>query len=126
MPAADVSTINLDTHVLVFAIIGEPTPRERRLLESNSWGISAIVLWELAMLVERRRIRVDLNDPSIVRLLSSLNVWPLDLAVCVQSTKLDFDSDPADMLIAATSVVHGIPLLTRDEKIRRSRMVPLA
>jgi PIN domain nuclease of toxin-antitoxin system len=39
---------------------------------------------------------------------------------------LDFASDPADELIAATSVVERIPLLTRDQKILKSRMVPLA
>jgi PIN domain nuclease of toxin-antitoxin system len=34
--------------------------------------------------------------------------------------------DPADQLIAATSVVHGVPLLTRDRTLRRSKIVPLA
>jgi predicted nucleic acid-binding protein len=33
---------------------------------------------------------------------------------------------PADKLIAATSIVHKIPLLTRDRRIRDSRIVPLA
>jgi hypothetical protein len=36
------------------------------------------------------------------------------------------DLDTADELIAATSVVHGVPLLTRDRAIRRSKIVPLA
>ena len=35
-------------------------------------------------------------------------------------------SDPADQLIAATSIIEQIPPLTRDRKILRSRMVPLA
>ncbi len=52
--------------------------------------------------------------------------WPLELAVCRQSTELDFHSDPADELIAATSIVHRVPLLTRDRGIRRSKIVPLA
>ena len=42
------------------------------------------------------------------------------------STKLDFRGDPADELIAATSVVHNVPLVTRDRSIRRSKVVPLA
>ena len=33
---------------------------------------------------------------------------------------------PADEIIAATSVVEGIPLLTRDGKILKSKIVPLA
>ena len=118
--------VNLDTHVLVFALAGEVTPRERRVLAGNTWTISAIVLWELAKLVQLGRIDLDLDDAEVVRILSALHVWPLDLAVSRQSTRLDFASDPADELIAATSVVHRVPLLTRDKRIRRSRIVPLA
>jgi PIN domain nuclease of toxin-antitoxin system len=118
--------INLDTHLLVFALAGTVTDKERRILAANPWSISAIVLWELAKLSQLRRIDLDLADRAVVRLLSSLHVWPLDLAVSIQSTRLDFRGDPADELIAATSVVHEVPLLTRDRKIRSSRIVPFA
>ena len=53
-------------------------------------------------------------------------MWPLTLDVCRAIRTLDFRGDPADELIAATSVVHRIPLVTRDARIRRSRRVPLA
>ena len=86
----------------------------------------AIVLWELAKLVQVGRIELDLEDPSVVRVLSGLYLWPIDLAVSVQSTRMDFTGDPADELIAATSVVHSVPLLTRDRRIRASRMVKFA
>lgn len=118
--------INLDTHILVFALDGTETESERRILASNRWSISAIVLWELAKLAERGRIALDLDAPEVVRTLSSIHVWPLDLAVCRTSTRLDFSADPADELIAATSVVHNVPLLTRDRRIRASTLVPLA
>jgi PIN domain nuclease of toxin-antitoxin system len=39
---------------------------------------------------------------------------------------LDFRGDPADEIIAATSVVHHVSLVTRDRQIRRSKLVPLA
>lgn len=118
--------VNLDTHVLVFALNGDVTERERRVLAANTWSISAIVLWELAKLVQLGRIDVDLEDAEVVRTLSGIHLWPLDLRVSVQSTRLDFRGDPADELIAATSVVHRVPLLTRDRRIRGSRIVPLA
>jgi PIN domain nuclease of toxin-antitoxin system len=118
--------INLDTHLLVFALAGTVTDKERRILAANPWSISAIVLWELAKLSQLRRIDLDLDDRAVTRLLSSLHVWPLDLAISRASTRLDFRGDPADELIAATSVVHGVPLLTRDRKIRSSRIVPFA
>ena len=50
----------------------------------------------------------------MVRPLSRLHVWPIDLTIARASTRLDFSSDPADEIIAATSVVHSVPLLTRD------------
>ena len=118
--------INLDTHILVFALTAQVTARERRVLSEEPWSISAIVLWELAKLSQLGRIEIDLEDAEVVRVLSGLHVWPIDLAISVQSTRLDFKGDPADELIAATSVVHNVPLLTRDKVIRRSRMVPLA
>jgi PIN domain nuclease of toxin-antitoxin system len=53
-------------------------------------------------------------------------VWPLDLAVSLCATRFDFKGDPADEIIAATSAVHKVPLLTRDRRIRASRLVPFA
>ena len=101
-------------------------PRERDVLSADPWGIAAIVLWALAKPAQLGRISLDLSDPSVDTALSSIHVWPLDLEVARASTRLDFRGDPADELIAATSIVHGVPLLTRDKRIRRSRMVPLA
>ena len=118
--------LNLDTHVLVYALSGKLRARERTLLSEHNWSISAIVLWELAKLVQLGRLDLDLDDVEVVRVLNQLHIWPIDLAVARTSTRLDFKGDPADELIAATSVVHSIPLLTRDRAIRRSKIVPLA
>ena len=118
--------LNLDTHILLFALDGSLTPAERRLLASNPWGISAIVLWEVAKLAQLGRIAIDVESAEFSRIFARVHVWPLDLAVCRQSTELDFLNDPADELIAATSIVHRVPLLTRDRKIRRSKLVPIA
>ena len=118
--------INLDTHVLIYALAGSLRPRERAILSRHPWGISAIVLWELAKLAQLGRIDLDLEDPEVEAALTGVHVWPLDLAVARVSTRLDFHGDPADELIAATSVVHAVPLLTRDRVIRRSKLVPLA
>jgi PIN domain nuclease of toxin-antitoxin system len=118
--------LNLDTHVLLSALVGDVSQREKRLLRESRWGISAIVLWEIAKLRQLGRISMDLEASGIISSLSALHCWPIDLRVARQSCALDFRSDPADELIAATSVVHSAPLLTRDRVIRRSRMVPLA
>jgi len=118
--------LNLDTHVLIHALRGDLTSRERALLSDNPWGIAAIVLWEMARLAQLGRVDIDLGDPEIESALASVHVWPLDLSIARTSARLDFRGDPADELIAATSVVHGVPLVTRDRNIRRSKTVPLA
>lgn len=38
---------------------------------------------------------------------------------------LDFAGDPADEIIAATSIVHNVPLITKDRHIKKSKVVPL-
>lgn len=116
--------LNLDTHILVYALVGKLRKKERELLEAESWGVSAIVLWELAKLAQLGRIEIDLEDREVVRALKQVHVWPIDLEVARTSTRLDFRGDPADELIAATSIVHGVPLVTRDKTIRRSKLVP--
>ncbi len=118
--------LNLDTHVLIYALAGELSPREARLLRSRRWGISGIVFWELAKLAQLGRIHLDLADPEIDRALSAVHTWPITLEVSRALERLDFKSDPADEIIAATSLVHRVPLLTRDRRMLASRVVPLA
>lgn len=118
--------LNLDTHVLLHALAGELTGREIALLEGDAWSISGIVMWEIGKLAELRRIEIDLDDAELTRTLARIHVWPITLDVCRAIRTLDFRGDPADELIAATSVLHRVPLITRDRRIRRSRRVPLA
>jgi PIN domain nuclease of toxin-antitoxin system len=118
--------LNLDTHILLGALSGELTSPERRILAAQEWCISDIVIWEIAKLAELGRIDVDLEDPELSRLLAGIRAWPISLDVCRAIGRLDFDSDPADEIIAATSLAYRIPLLTRDRLIRKSLVVPLA
>jgi PIN domain nuclease of toxin-antitoxin system len=118
--------LNLDTHLLLYAVTGALRPREARLLGASRWSISAIVLWEIAKLAQLRRIAVDLDDVDVVRVLARVHVWPLTREIARASTSLDVKGDPADELIAATSVIHRVPLLTRDRRLLKSSIVPLA
>ena len=118
--------LNLDTHILIYALRGELHGNEQQLLARNQWSVSAIVFWEIAKLIQLGRIEVDLDDREVVRTLSRIHSWPIDLSVARASTNLDFRGDPADEIIAATSIVHEIPLVTRDTVIRKSALVPLA
>jgi len=118
--------LNLDTHILLFALAGRLTARENRLLASNQWSISAIVLWEIAKLAQLGRIELELDSAELTRLLAGIHIWPLTLEICREIRCLDFHSDPADEIIAATSLVHHLPLLTRDRAILRSKLLRFA
>ena len=118
--------MNLDTHIVINAMTGQLRPAEVRLLSADHWGISDIVLWEIGKLSQLGRVEIDLDDADVARFLGALHVWAITLDVCRATCRLDFHSDPADELIAATSIVHKAALLTRDRVIRKSKLVPLA
>jgi PIN domain nuclease of toxin-antitoxin system len=119
--------INLDTHILVAVLDGSLTTRERAALEADAaWGMASIVLWELAMLMARKRIVIDLAARDLREALSALYVFPITFELARMSCEFDFNTDPADRMIVATSIVHDVPLMTRDVKIRKSGLVRLA
>src|SRR5258708_31955286 len=118
--------LNLDTHMLLFALQGTLTAREKKVLSHERWGISAIVLWEIAKLHQKDRITVGLDSPLLVSALARLHIWPVSREVCLNLSALDFSSDPADELIASTSWTYDVPLVTRDERIRGSKLVKFA
>ncbi len=70
------------------------------------------------MLARKGRLQVDLEGPEFRTQLRNVTVIPITLEIAQRSTQLDFLSDPADEIIAATSIVEKIPLLTRDRRIR--------
>jgi len=123
---AESGMLNLDTHILVLFLTGDLSSGEYRCITDQNLAISDIVLWELAMLAGLGRLSMDFDDVEFRSFLRTLTVIPISLEIARKSTQLDFSSDPADEIIAATSVVQRIPLLTRDRRIRKSRMVPLA
>lgn len=115
--------LNLDTHVLVHAVGGLLTASEHELLSRDEWGVSDIVLWEIEMLYARGRIRFGLDHPPLLEALRRITIWPITPQVGINLRHLDFHSDPADEIIAATSLAHDVPLVTRDERIRASKKV---
>ncbi|MBV8897037.1 MAG: PIN domain-containing protein [Acidobacteriaceae bacterium] len=118
--------LNLDTHILIKALDGSLTARERNVLTGDpEWSISAVVLWEITKLHQLGRIEYGLDNDAFAAAVNRLQIWPITRQVCLNLRALDFESDPADEIIAATSVAHDIPLLTRDSRIRKSKVVKL-
>ncbi|RMD83026.1 MAG: type II toxin-antitoxin system VapC family toxin [Candidatus Dadabacteria bacterium] len=90
-------------------------------------ALPAIACWELAMLVAKGRLRLDRDVLTWVRQavnLPKLSLVPLLPEISVSAATLpDFRGDPADRMIAATTVYLGGILVTKDQRLRRCRHV---
>jgi PIN domain nuclease of toxin-antitoxin system len=118
--------IVLDTHAFVWWAAGSNklSATARRAIDASARrGVPAICLWEIAMLTQRRRLVLDrdvMDWLSDALSLDGVELLPLTADIAVRSTRLGrgVPADPADQLIVATAMVHGAPLVTRDERIR--------
>lgn len=117
--------LNLDTHIFIHALNGSLTSKELKCLSNENWSVSSIVLWEIYKLRQLKRIDLDINAPEFTIILSKIHIWEVNLSVFRAFKELDFKNDPADEIIAATSIAYNVPLVTRDKKILASKKVPI-
>jgi PIN domain nuclease of toxin-antitoxin system len=118
------STVLLDTHVVhwwsaepqrVSAVAAEA------LEEAEELAVAAITWFELAWLAKHERIVVKIPIRSwllgLAAQVRTIGIVPAiaDTAVNLPSS---FPADPADRLIFATAVEHGLRLVTKDRGIR--------
>ncbi len=119
--------ILLDTHALVFdALARDRLSRGARkaIDEGDAAGDLAccdISLWEIAMLISKRRLRVEVDTVVFLQTViaaRSLRVIPISAEIATLSASGEVGvGDPADRLIAATALQYGAPLITRDRAL---------
>lgn len=126
--------ILLDTHVLAWAV-AEPEKLSRtaasairRARMGTGLGVAAISLLELAVMFARGQLRSQGSVENSIRLIlesSGVLVKPITPAIAALATQFpdDYPRDPADRLIGATARSEGLPLVTRDERIRSSPLL---
>jgi PIN domain nuclease of toxin-antitoxin system len=100
----------------------------RRARTGDGIAISSITLWELALLIAQGRIQSYASLEDSLQLLvrsTGVIVKPITPPIAALAAQFpeSYPRDPADRLIGATARAEGLPLVTRDERIRSSPLL---
>lgn len=118
----------LDTCALIFDSL-EPAKLSKKaaaaIVQSDNSGTLAccdISLWEIAMLISKKRLDPGTNAQRFIELVlaaRSIKVLPIVPEIAARSAHTDFcpHGDPADRLIAATTLLNKAKLVTSDQKL---------
>jgi PIN domain nuclease of toxin-antitoxin system len=118
--------IVLDTHVLVWLDQGSERlgRRARRIIESayqqEEVAVATVSFWEIGMLIEKQRLEFEgeLAEWRVSLLNSGFLELPADGSIALVAAGLkDFAGDPADRLIAATTIAEEARLVTADDRL---------
>jgi PIN domain nuclease of toxin-antitoxin system len=118
----------LDTHILLWSLL-EPEHLSGRVAEelndlANELWLSPMTTWEVIILAEKGRIRLDRDPVSwMENVLATLpfRQAALNHSVATQSRTIQLPhQDPADRFIAASAVVYDLTLVTSDQYLIES------
>ena len=87
-------------------------------------------LWEAQMLSSKGRLSLDRPFATWLRQAAAPGVVALlaldvDVVLALDHLPQSFHGDPADRLIVATALTHGLPLATHDSAIQASGVIPI-
>jgi len=127
--------ILLDTHVVVWLASGDAriSRRARAAIDEarhavRGLAISDFTLVELSMLFRKKQFKLAISPEDFLSEVERrLVVLPITANIALQALELpaNYPKDPADRIIGATSLLEDIPLLTADNEIRQSRVIPV-
>jgi PIN domain nuclease of toxin-antitoxin system len=123
-----------DTHALIWYAYADAqlsltalATFESAAAEGEQIGFSAISLVEMVYLVEKGRIRVEALDQLLAAIDNPDSVLielPVDctVAAAMQQVSRDQVPDMPDRIIASTALLHKVPIISRDSRIRLSEV----
>lgn len=126
--------IVVDTHVIIWNALKpdvlSQNAKKAIAFANREDGIifCDISLWEIAMLINKGRIRVDSGYKKFIKLLLESNNYILqgitpEIAELSSTLGLGANKDPADRIITATSIIKNAKLVTADKDLRQSKNI---
>ena len=125
-----------DTHSLLWFTLNKHSSLSNKGLaafESAVRGesfiyIPVIVLWEVAILEQKQRIKLNngfIDWTTQVFKIKSFGIAPLEPEIIAIGTGYNFNNDPFDEMITAFASYMDLPLITRDNAITESGLVEI-
>ncbi len=117
--------IILDTHAWIWYVTESDKisiNALNKIKDVDVCGVSAISCWEIAMLISKGRLKLNVSTKEWINKALNYNkieLIPLSPDISITSTELDksFHNDPAVRIITATALVFDCELITKDKKI---------
>ena len=115
----------LDTHVFLWSLLEPQRLAERTAQElehpDNELWLSPITIWEVMLLAEKGRIRLDSAPEAWIEAVLATIPFkqaPMTHAVAMKSRVITLPhQDPADRFLAATAWVYDLTLITADRNL---------
>jgi len=123
--------ILMDTCAIIWDAL-EPAKLTKKALnainnadQQNALIISDISIWEISMLIKKGRIQVETTAANFINLfLQSRNISVQYISPEIAELSVNFgpeiNNDPADRIIAATSIIHNSQIVTADQNLLES------
>jgi len=123
----------LDTHIWIWMLsdTAKLAPKVANALQNqeNELWLSPISIWELFMLVEKRREALEMDTAEWIAQAAStapVKEAPLTAEVALAAGQLRLPHrDPADMFLAATAKVFDLTLVTSDAHLLATKGISL-
>lgn len=120
--------IILDTCAIIFDALAPSklTSQTKKVIakaeESQQLACSDISLWEIGMLILKKRIEPGIDTETFLQLVfkaRQIEVVPIGIGIATLATTLETPHlDPADRIIAATTIHYQGSLITCDKKLQ--------
>jgi PIN domain nuclease of toxin-antitoxin system len=102
---------------------------DRAVASGGRLAVSSVTLIEIATLFGRGSRRSSLSAENILGIIEFadvLDILPINVRIAREVAVMgDSLKDPADRVIVATARIHGLRLVTSDQRIVESGLVPV-